>query len=240
MRLNKLHDLDWKQYDDLVFSSISYEYYPKEDLDLHPGKSIETFLELKEEGIVYVPISKNASQSITNSFNFSPVKTTIQPNCPFYIDIPEKYRNEYKFFIITRDPKERWVSGINEFLNIYDHEGIDFDGDKKGSRNKFLKELKNNKFIFDGHTAPQVSTVRFCFKYDLDIKFFKLDENLNEKISDFLKRNVTIIHDNPTAKYGFKLKNYNFCHDILTKYCMKNEKFLKLYEMDFYLYDHSL
>jgi hypothetical protein len=234
-----IYNLDWEKYNTSVFNSISYQYYPKEELDLRPGMMVEPLLELEEEKIIYVSIAKNASTSIINSLNFTPIKIPLQLDCPFLIDIPEKYRSGYKYFVVTRDPKERWISGINEFLNIYHHQGVDFDGDKKGSRNKFLMELKNNKFIFDGHTEPQVSRMRFCFKYDLDITFLKLDENLNEKISDILKRKITITRDNTSEKFEFKLKNYKFCQDILNEYCMKNKHFLDLYEMDFYLYNHS-
>jgi hypothetical protein len=238
--MKQIYNLDWKEYDDLVLNSISYQYFPKEKLNYSPGRIVEPLLELEKEKIIYVPIGKNASTSIANSLNFTPVKIILQSDNRFDIDIPEKYRNGYKFFIVTRDPRERWVSGINEFFNIHVYEGVDFDGDKKRSRNKFLSELKNNKFIFDGHTEPQLSVIKFCFKYDLDITLLKLDGNLNKKISNLLNREVAINYDNPIQKYKFKLKNYKFCNDILTKYCMENEHFLNLYAMDFYLYDCSI
>lgn len=239
--MDKIYNLDWKKYNNIVYDSISLQYFPKEEIEIQSGKLVEVLYELKEEKIIYIPIAKNASTSITKSLNCTSILTPLQsPNSTFYIDIPEKYRNGYKFFVITRDPKKRWISGINEFLNIYNYEGVDFDGDKKGSYNKFLNELKNNKFIFDHHTRPQVSWINFCFKYNLDITFLKLDENLNKKISNLLEREVQITHDNITQEFKFKLKNYKFCHDILTKYCMQNKNFLNLYEMDFYLYDSSL
>jgi hypothetical protein len=237
--LADIYNLDWKKYSDLLYNSISFQYFPKENIDIKLGKIIQPLYKLEKDGVIYLPIPKNASTSIENSFDFSPIKSPLQREFPFYIDIPEKYINEYKFFIITRDPKERWISGINEFLNIYCHEGVDFDGNIKGSRSKFLNELKNNKFIFDFHTMPQLTFISFCFRYNIDITFLKLDQNLNEKISNILKRKVLITHDNPTQKFKFKLKNYKFCYDILTKYCMKNKNFLDLYKMDFYLYDNS-
>jgi hypothetical protein len=63
---------------------------------------------------------------------------------------------------------------------------------------------------------------------------------LNEKISSLLKRPVTINYDNGMQEYTHKVKNYKFCYDILTRYCMKNKNFLDLHEMDFYLYNNSL
>jgi hypothetical protein len=238
--MQKIYSLDWQKYNDLVFNSVSYEYFPKQELDFSCGREIQAFLELEKEKIIYVPIAKNASTSIENSLEFTPVKVVLQPNCYFDLDIPKKYRSQYKFFIVTRDPNERWISGINEFLNIYDYQGIDFDGDEKGSRNKFLSELKNNKFIFDGHTEPQLSTIKFCFKYDIDISFLKLDKNINEKISNILNRPVQIMHSNSMQQFEFKLKNYEFCNDIFNKYCANNKNFLDLYEMDYYLYNLSI
>jgi hypothetical protein len=243
--LDKIYNLDWGRYNKLLYNSISFQYFPKEDLKTESEQVVEVLYELEGEKVIYIPISKNASTSVLNSLNFTPVNTCAKNGSTIYsgidwLDIPQKYKNGYKFFIITRDPKERWISGINEFLNIYHHEGVDFNGGKKGSYSKFLTELKNNKFIFDCHTRPQVSWINFCFQYDFDMTFLKLDENLNDKISSFLKRPVTMTHDNPTKKYKYKLKNYKFCYDVLTEYCMKNKNFLDLHEMDFYLYDNSI
>lgn len=240
--LNGLCDFDWERYNNLILNSISYEYFPKEELELQPDRGFE-FLELKDEKIIYIPISKNASTSIANSFNFTSVKIPLSGESRFSahnLDIPEKYKNGYKFFAITRDPRQRWVSGVNEFLNIYHYKEIDFDGDIVGSRTKFLDELKYNKFIFDFHTIPQLSWIGFCFKNNLDITLFKLDENLSEKVSQITKKEITISNDNTINKYKYKLKNYKFCYDILTRYCMRNEKFLDLYKMDSRLYNNSL
>lgn len=237
--LDKVYNLDWQKYNDLVYNSISFKYFPEEEFKIETITPVDILYELEEEKIIYIPISKNASTSITNSLNFRPITTFVPPNSKFYvdyIDIPEKYRNGYKFLVVTRDPKKRWISGINEFLN----ERSDFDEDDIRSYDKFIVELKNNKFIFDCHTRPQFSWINFCFKYDLDITFLRLDENLNEKISNVLGREVIINHYNPIEKYESKIKIYNFCYNILTKYCMKNKNFLDLHEMDFYLYNNSL
>lgn len=241
--LNEIHNLDWDEYNNLVYDSISFEYIPKQNLEIQPDQSFEV-LELKEEKIIYIPIAKNASTSIINSLNFTPIKFSIPQNsrCCIdlqHLDIPEKYKNEYKFFTITREPRQRWRSGINEFLNS-PHYKASFDGDEKESRSKFLTELESNKFIFDFHTVPQLPWTSFCFKNNLDVTFFKLDENLSEKISSILKRDVTITHDNAMQHYTDKVKNYKFCYDLLTRYCMRNKKFLELYKMDSYLYNNSL
>lgn len=239
--MNDLYNLDWKKYNKLVYDSISFEYFPKEDPEFKSEICFEC-LELREEKIIYIPIGKNASTSITNSLNCAPIGFPLPPDSKFHIehiDIPKKYKNEYKFLIITRDPKQRWISGINEFLNNNRYK-VDFDGNEKGSRNKFLMELKNNKFIFDYHTMTQLSYVSFCFKQNLNLLCLKLDENLNEKISNILKKPVLISQDNSIKKYKYKLKNFKFCYDVLTRYCMQNKNFLQLHEMDFCLYNNSV
>jgi hypothetical protein len=265
-KFTEIYNLDWKKYNNFAYDSVSLEYFPKEKLEINSKKSTSLLYKSEEKKIIYVPIPKNASSSIINSLKLTPIRTyfkeTYEEKSEFsnvffkHLNIPKKYRTGYKFFVITRDPKSRWVSGINEFLSIYlrtlkrpsllnpryKHSIRDiwgFDGDKESFRIKFLNELKNNKFIFDCHTRPQISWINFCSQYNLDITFLKLDENLNEKISNLLKKKVIISHDNVTEKYESKLKTYKFCHDILTNYCLKNKNFLDLYEMDFYLYNSS-
>lgn len=235
---NKILNLDWVKYNDTMYKSVSFNYFPKEQLDVDLIGETDVFYKSDELKIIYVPIYKNASTSIRNTLNFDPVYIKPSKQKTFDIDIPKQYR-DYKFFAVIRDPKSRWISGINEFINIYQDLGVDFDGDVEGSRKKFLLELKNNKFIFDGHTRPQLSSMDFCFQYDIDLTIIKMDDNLEEKISKFIGSPIKLRHDNPIQKYKFKLENYNFCYQILHKYCMKNTSFLNLYEMDFYLYNNS-
>lgn len=236
--MNFLKDYDWEKYNKLVYDSISFEYFPKNELEIKSENYFE-LLELEEEKIIYIPIGKNASTSISNSLNFTPLRLPIPPRCIDLrcLDIPEKYKTEYKFFTTIREPKKRWISGINEFLYSPFHEGIDFE---EGRHDKFLTELTNNKFIFDFHTIPQLSWLSFCFKNNLDIILLNLDERLSEKISNVLQRSVTINHDNKMQDYDCKIETYNFCRDIFTRYCVENENFLKLYEMDLYLYNNSV
>ena len=234
----KIFNLEWKKYNDTVYNAVSFNYFPKEQLDIDSIDKIDVFYKSDSLKIIYVPIYKNASTSIKNSLNLEPVYIKPKKEEIFDVDIPKQYR-DYKFFAIIRDPKSRWISGINEFINIYQDLGVDFDGEVKGSRKKFLLELKNNKFIFDGHTRPQLSSIDFCFKYDIDLTLIRMDERMEEKISDFMNMQIKLRHDNPIEKYKFKLENYNFCYQILNRYCMKNKSFLELYEMDFYLYNNS-
>lgn len=261
-KFTEIYNLNWKEYNNFVHDSISLKYYPKDKLEIRNKKAIQLMYRLKEEKVIYIPITKNACTSITNSLDLIPIRSSLSRNFKDhnvfntfinYIDIPKEYRTGYKFFVITRNPEDRWVSGINEYLNyslgafkrstlLHPHYRRDlggFNGDEKQFLKEILCEVINNKFIFDCHTRPQLSAIHFCFKYNLDITFLKLDKNLNEKISDILKKKVIISHDNCTVDFKYKLKNYKLCHDILTKYCMQNNNFLDLFKMDYYLYNSS-
>lgn len=240
--MNFLNNFDWEKYNKVLYDSISLEYFRKESLEFQSERFFEVYV-LEEEKIIYIPIAKNASTSIINSLNFTSVKFPIIPSSKFcidiqYLEIPERYKNEYKFFTVIRNPKQRWVSGINEFLYSPDHEQIYFDADKKFC-DKFLDELKNNKFIFDFHTIPQFPWVSFCFTYDLDLTLLKLDGDLSKKISSTLKKTLTINHDNKMQDYTWKVNSYNLCQDVFTKYVMTNKNFSHAYEMDLHLYNSS-
>lgn len=269
-KFTEIYNLNWEEYNNFVHNSISFQHYPTDKLEIQNKKRIQLMYRFEEEKVIWIPITKNASTSITNSLNPSPIRSSLLQRSRVYdkkisshkdvfntflnyIDIPKKYRNGYKFFVITRNPEDRWVSGINEYLNacigtskrpslLHPKHRRDlggFNGDGKEFLRKILSEILDNKFIFDCHTRPQLSSINFCFAYNLDITFLKLDENLNEKVSDILKRKVTISRDNPSNKFRYKMKNYKLCHDILTKYCMHNKNFLELFKMDYYLYNSS-
>lgn len=240
--MNFFNNFDWEKYNKLVYDSISFEYFQRESLEFKSKRFFEVYV-LEEEKIIYIPISKNASTSIINSLNFSLIKFPIIPSSKLCIDIKcleisEKYKKKYKFFTVTRNPKQRWISGINEFLHSPDHEQIYFDIDNRFS-DKFLTELKNNKFIFDFHTIPQLTWMSFCFASNLDLTLVKMDSDLNKKISDILKKSVTINHENKMQDYDCKIKSYDLCQNVFMEYVMNNKNFSDLHEMDFYLYNNS-
>jgi len=241
--MNYFGKFDWETYNKILYDSISFEYFQKEALEFNSERFFEVYV-LEKEKIIYIPIAKNASTSIINSLNFKLIKFPIIQSSEFCIDIkcleiPEKYKNEYKFFTITRNPKQRWISGINEFLYSPDHEQIYFENKNKFC-DKFLAELKNNKFIFDFHTIPQLPWVRFCFTYNLDLTLLKLDDELNQKISSMLKRSTIINHDNKMQNYPCKVNSYDLCQDIFIEYVLNNNNFSHVYEMDLHLYNSSL
>jgi len=62
-------------------------------------------------------------------------------------------KNNYNFYSIIRNPKDRYISGLQEFIKIY-NPPVEF----------IIHNLKNNIFIFDEHTSPQ-----YCFLFYVKI-----------------------------------------------------------------------
>jgi hypothetical protein len=130
-----------------------------------------------DKKLVYIPIDKCASSVVKkyleNMQNF--VKNTSSKKLFF----------GYKYFTIIRNPKDRWISGLTQYIfnemkicyKKFHYENIKFVVDDKKYYeyfNKFDTYLKNseelvfqyvekklskNKFIFDSHTKPQSSTI---------------------------------------------------------------------------------
>ena len=82
----------------------------------------------------------------------------------------------YTFFSMSRDPVSRWISGLNEFMCRY-----------KAPTEWVIKQVKNKKYVFDEHTAPQHLFLRLCSDYNGTIKLLKLDNHLNDKVNNFLR-----------------------------------------------------
>lgn len=92
--------------------------------------------------------------------------------------------------IVLRDPVERWVSGIAEYLYLYHRDW------PTESFNKQMLDLIFDKIAFDDHTEKQVY---FLEGLDLDrCVFFKFNEQYRQNFSNFL------------AEHGMPNKYYNY------------------------------
>jgi hypothetical protein len=175
--------------------------------------------------IIFIQISKCASSTMrvvleNNNFcqwdhDSSPKLSNINGIKNYFIE------NDYKFYAIIREPKSRYISGLKEFIEMY-NPPLDF----------IISNLKNNKFIFDDHTAPQNCFLSLC---NDKCNYLKMDEDLSDKVSEIIGNNIMLPKKNVSPK-SIKLK----CKDLFEQYCEKNIEFYKLYNKDFELYNISI
>jgi hypothetical protein len=175
----------------------------------------------KKSKIIFMHIDKCASSSMSivlKSNNFCDLSfrvKNVSKISQYFI------KNNYNFYSIIRNIKDRYISGLQEFVKIY-NPPVEF----------IIYNLKNNKFIFDEHTSPQHC---FLFLCDNKCNYLKMDENLSSKVSKIIGNNIIL------PKENVSLKNLNVkCKDLFEEYCEGNIEFYELYKKDFQLYNISV
>jgi hypothetical protein len=197
-----------------------------------------------ERKLVYMHIDKCGSTSITTALRhqkleFIKMDTLSERTDP---DILSEclVKNNYQFFTFVRDPKSRWISGLHEFIFRFNP-----------SIKYVIDQVKSGKYIFDEHTAPQHLFLTFPLKNNAKFKFFKLDDNLSNKINKILKETLSdndkilnykeleISHLRETKNF---IPNYSsICKKIYKTYIEKTpEKFNELYKLDYKLYEGAI
>lgn len=236
MNSSDLYNFDWIDYKNKIDECVSKKYF----LDYNP-KDVEpiefdAFYVSKQYKILYIPISKNASTSLKNLIDFEPVCQMPKIQNQFDLEIPEEYKKEYKVLVVTRHPKDRWISGFNQFLSEI---GVYLSSSESKD---ILLELKDRRFIFDGHTLPQFRFIDYCFQpstINFDIHLIKMDEYFENKISDFIGCKVQVMKKNLMEKEDLKIKNHELCYKIFNNYCIRHQKFMDVYNQDYVLYNNS-
>ncbi len=236
MNSSDCYNFDWEQYREQIDKCVSKKYFLDYTPDGIEAVEFDAFYISKRYKILYIPISKNASTSLKNLIDFEPVYQVPNVQSQFDLEIPEEYKKEYKILVVTRHPKDRWISGFNQFLSEV---GVYLS--TPNSRD-ILLELKNKKFIFDGHTLPQFRFIDYCFqpsKINFDINLIRIDEFFEQKISDFIGCEVPIKKKNLMDGEYLKIKNYELCCKIFNDYCLRHQKFIDVYSQDYVLYNNS-
>lgn len=199
-------------------SNFTFELQKNRE-EIHQPGFHDCFLRRKGK-IIFMHIDKCASSSVSsilrnNKFCDMFFRTRNVNELKYYF-----IRNNYNFYAIIREPIDRYISGIQEFIKIYNP-----------PKEFIVFSLQNNKFIFDEHTSPQHC---FLFLCENNCNYLKLDENISEKISNIIDINIKLPVENASQK---NIKNN--CKELFEKYCEKNPKFYQLYKKDFELYDNA-
>jgi hypothetical protein len=236
MRTSDYYNFDWSSYKSLVDSAVSKKYFLDYNVIDQVEFEYDAFYVSERYKLLYLPISKNASTSLKNSLDFEPIYQVPKIGNQFDLEIPEEYKRDYKIFVLIRHPKDRWISGFNEFLSEYSFYL------KDSNSKEVILELKNKKFIFDGHTLPQFSFIDYCFSpstIDFKLNLITLDGDIDAKISDLCQEPVKLNYKNSMSRDQLKIDNYELCYKIFNDYCLKQKKFLDLYKQDYVLYGNS-
>jgi len=192
----------------------------------------------KTDKLVYMHIDKCGSTSVSSAFML---------NCPDFLSLDNfnsdkdpdylaKYfvKSDHTFFAVTRDPAQRWISGLNEFMCRY-RPPIDW----------VIGQIENGKYIFDEHTGPQKAFLRLCLENDAKLKLIKLDGDLTVKLNLFIKNNTSNYKPFPVPHLRdstYFTPNFKpLCAKIYTNYVEQdNKRFLELYESDYELYSKGV
>ena len=133
---------------------------------IHKEGFVNCFWE-KNNKLVYLHVDKCGSTSITTAFRKDYPNFFSLDNLPRAKDADHlaKYfvESDHVFFAITRDPVDRWISGLNEFMCRY-----------KPPLEWVVSQVKNKKYIFDEHTGPQTVFLRLCLENNGKLKLIKL------------------------------------------------------------------
>jgi hypothetical protein len=129
-----------------------------------------------------------------------------------------------EFIIVLRDPLERWISGIAQYLNTYilsvvGPNGPIFPGDVVTefdyafSADTFINDYNQNIerilfdviFQFDDHVWPQIDFFENVMPW-LPRTYFYLDSEFNNKISSYLNINIEEKLDYNSSKNNSNMK----------------------------------
>jgi hypothetical protein len=173
------------------------------------------------DNVYYICIPKNASSMIRKELSVTGWRYELFDEHP--ID-PGK-----KIIIVLRDPIQRWVSGITEFLVLY-HKNIT-------TLPKELLQVLCTSVTLDDHTEKQVYFLNGLPKSQC--VFFKFGPNLGRNLAHFfesraLKTNFS--NDNVVYSTAEDLVHLNYKEQVLT-FLQQNPQYLQSikrhYEEDF-------
>lgn len=178
------------------------------------GASVDNIL--RKNDWVYVPIPKNACTYIgqvlmANNWRSEPREQNLQ-----------KKRN---FLIILRDPIERWVSGMTEYLHGLFCHSHTVDEIMDAFNNTVFRGLILDNMTFDDHTELQTYYLA-DIPITESIAYIYLDKNLTNKISRLFKFHNVPFHNFPIEQKNISIETVK--SDLylkLTEFVKKNKNY---------------
>lgn len=175
--------------------------------------------------LIYIP--KNASIEVRNALNGWKKSN--------YLEDKHQAQN----IVLFRDPTERWISGIAEFLvgkfsymgNI--NQPVDVDELDYLMTSNLFQNLLFHFGIFDGHTLPQA-----CYVNGIDLShslFFFIDHEVMSKISKYLAMPMVSIYNNKSESNAIKYLIIKKLQKIISE----RPDFQKMIDIHYYA-DHQL
>jgi hypothetical protein len=164
-----------------------------------------------DKHIIYINIPKNASSFVKGCLMGS------KSSWVYY----DHMMSADKYLVVLRDPIDRWVSGIAQFMAI------------ESNKNIPLNDLVNN-ITFDDHTELQTY---FLQGVDLDCcEFIRADKNLRTVLKQWLNDNgyVSNVDNVPNLNQGNETEKNKFA--IL----VDDNKQIKLKLAEHYAKDYEL
>jgi hypothetical protein len=185
-----------------------------------------------KDNLVYIPIPKNSSSYIgqlllKNNWNIGNFLTT---------DLTNK-----QLIILLRDPIDRWISGIAEYLCSSLLKNGRTSDDIIKNWNGIVQDLVFDQVIFDDHTEKQV-----YFIQGIPIKncvFFNSAKQPEQAVKKYLTTydvdlNIDIVIDrNQTQGNKYKEPLVNFLRDQLAQNPSLTNKLMNTYREDYTLWN---
>jgi len=171
-------------------------------------------LRISHGGYTYIKMPKCASDSIQSAITSKDYK--------YLIGRPEQDGN---FFTVIRDPLDRWVSGVCEYLNRQ------ADGTDKLIINT-LDAIATGSIIFDEHTIPMTY---FLYPFNgYNITYFRMSNNIFDEINTTFDLDLAYKHSNKSIKN-------NGLYYALKSICMESRfraTFNQIYKDDIVLFNN--
>lgn len=188
------------------------------------GHNMGQFFSSPCDRFAYVPIPKCAS-SWTTKF-LQAVSWSVSK------DTDDILSTSYTTLVVLRDPIERWISGLAQYLTTY-HPKLPLQS------REFIQFIFQ-RIDFDPHTTPQIN---FITGLETDnIVFFKFDQNLEKNIKTFIKENTGASYEEPIFRNDSPHTGYKpFANQKLKMLLESNDDYrnnvIKYYEQDINFYN---